>query len=57
MVLSGALQPGDKVTVDVVDDELEFDVESGGSQISEGEAEAAAAHEEEAAREEQPAAT
>jgi ATP-dependent Clp protease ATP-binding subunit ClpC len=39
LVLSGELEPGDKVTVGAVGDELEFEVESGGASLPEPEAE------------------
>ena len=41
MVLSGAVEPGDRVTVDVLEGELRFDVESGAAAAAEAEAEAA----------------
>ena len=31
MVLGGAVEPGDKVIVDVSDDDLDFQIESGGA--------------------------
>jgi ATP-dependent Clp protease ATP-binding subunit ClpC len=51
MVLDGSVEPGDKVKVDVVGDDLQFEVETGAAEISDSEAEEAAE------REEQPAGT
>jgi ATP-dependent Clp protease ATP-binding subunit ClpC len=41
LVLGGTLQPGDRVTVDVIEGELHFDVESGGAGAPEQERETA----------------
>jgi ATP-dependent Clp protease ATP-binding subunit ClpC len=42
IVLDGSVEPGDKIVVDARGDELKFEVESGGAQISEVEQEEAA---------------
>jgi ATP-dependent Clp protease ATP-binding subunit ClpC len=41
MVLDGSVEPGDKIVVDAEGDELKFEVESGGAQISDAEQEEA----------------
>jgi hypothetical protein len=41
MVLDGSVEPGDKIVVDAEGDELRFEVESGGAQISDAEQEEA----------------